>query len=410
MRVSYSLKRSDLSDELRLILSCLRLRPNEEEARQIEELSRAKIGWPDFLRWVDRHRVASLVYQNLKRYGGNGVPAAAMSALRYRFESNAHRSLANAVELMRLNQLFRKNGIAFIPLKGSVLALQVYGNLAMRYAGDIDLLIAPSQVELADHLLQTSYRPTTPAYGLSPSQGRRLLRLRHHFGYLRNQGKLRVELHWRPILNQPTHVMDLTRLHSRASTVTVAGSPLPALSLPDNLLYLCGHGGAHFWQRLFWLVDLAEIMRGNQEINWQYLTTLACEAGLMRQLTLGVILAHELLDVPLPEVIRHYALRDQMISVSARVACRHILCQQPENPPFSLRFQCHACLFRYKNSFKEKLKFLQDIFAGPYWETVSLPESLFFLYYLLRLPLWLLRRLGSNQNPGGRYKTRRKDH
>ena len=112
MRVFCSLKRSELPPELRLILSCLRITPTEKEVQQIEELSRAKIGWPDLLRWVDRHRVAPLVYQNLKRYGGNGVPASAMGALRSRFESNAHRSLANARELVRLDKLFRENGVA----------------------------------------------------------------------------------------------------------------------------------------------------------------------------------------------------------------------------------------------------------------------------------------------------------
>jgi hypothetical protein len=236
LREFYPLKRFDLPIELRLILACLRITPNEKEVQQIEELSRAKIGWPDFLWWVDRHRVAPLVYQNLRRYGGKGVPASAMGALRSRFESNAHRSLLNATELVRLYKLFQENGIAFIPLKGSVLALQVYGNLAMRHAGDIDLLVAPSQAELADRLLQISYRRIRPGFRLTPSQRRRFLRLQHDYEYLHDKGNLRVELHWRSLQDQPAHVMDLTRLRGRASTVAVAGSTLPALSLPDNVL------------------------------------------------------------------------------------------------------------------------------------------------------------------------------
>lgn len=403
------MKRFDVPPELRLILSCLRITPNEKDVQQIEELSRAKIGWPDFLRWVDRHRVAPLVYQNLRRYGGNSVPASAMSVLRSRFESNAHQSLVNATELVRLSKLFQENGIAFIPLKGSVLALQVYGNLAMRHAGDIDLLVAPSQVDLADRLLQISYRRIMPGFRLSPAQRRRFLRLMHHFGYLHDQGNLRVELHWRSIHNQPPHVMDLNWLISRASTVAVAGSKLPALSLPDNVLYLCGHGRHHFWFRLFWLVDLAEIMRGNPEIDWPRLMTLASDAGMMRPLALGVILAHELLDVPLPEAIRTYALQDQMVSVSAKAAFRFMLFPQPETPPLSLSLQINACRLRCGNSFKEKLKILQEIFAGGDWMTMGLPDSLFFLYYVLRFPLWLQRKLRRSRDQMDRYKTWRKD-
>lgn len=287
MRELYPLNRFDLPTELRLILILSRITPTQKEVQQIEELSRAKIDWPDFLRWVDRHRVAPLVYQNLRRYGGDGVPASTMSALRSRFKNNARRSLVNATELVRLDKLFQENGIPFIPLKGSVLARQVYGNLALRHAGDIDLLVAPSQVELAERLLQISYRRITPGFRLTPSQRRRLLRLTHHFEYLHDQGNLRVELHWRSLPNQLPHIMDLNWLRSRAVTVALAGSTLPALSLPDNVLYLCGHGEGHFWSRLFWLVDLAEIIHGHPEIDWPQLMISAKEAGMMRPLALG---------------------------------------------------------------------------------------------------------------------------
>ncbi len=409
MRVLYSLKKFDLPPELRLILSCLRITPNQKEVRQIEKLSGAKIGWPDFLRWVDRHRVGPLVYQNLRRYGGNGVPASVMSALRSRFESNARRSLVNATELVRLYKLFQENGIDFIPLKGSVLALQVYGNLALRHVGDIDLLVAPSQVELVDRLLQISYRRIRPGFRLSPSQRRRFLRLMQHFGYLHEQGNLRVELHWRSLLYQPASVMDLTRLRSRASTVAVAGSTLPALSLPDNVLYLCAHGESHFWSRLFWLVDLAEIMRGNPEINWPQVMTLARDAGMTRPLALGVILAHELLDVPLPEAIRTYALQDQMVSYLVKVAWRSMLCLQPETTPLSLKLIFHICLLRCANSFTERLNILQNLFSCEDWMTIRFPDSLHFLYYILRFPLWLQRNLRHSRNQMVQYKTRRKD-
>jgi len=407
MRELYSLKRFDLPPELRLILSCLRVTPNEKEVRQIEELSRTKISWPDFLRWVDRHRVAPLVYQNLRRHGGNGVPESAMRALRSRFESNGRRSLANARELVRLAKLFQENGLAFIPLKGSVLALQVYGNLALRHAGDIDLLVEPGQVELADHLLYTSYHRVRPGFRLSPSQRQRFFRIMHHFEYLHDQGNLRVELHWRSIHNQPDHVLGLTRLRSRASTMAVAGSTLPALSLPDNILYLCSHGAHHFWFRLFWLVDLAEMMRGNPAIDWPRLMTLAREAGMRRPLALGVILAHELLEVPLPEAIRTYTLQDQMVSISAKAAFRLILCPQPENPPLSLSLQINVCRLRCGNLFKEKLKILQEIFMGQDFKTVALPDSMFFLYYFLRFPLWLQRKLRGSRTQMDHYKTYR---
>jgi Uncharacterised nucleotidyltransferase len=388
-----ALKEFDLPPELRLILSCLRLTPKEKEVQRIAELSSAKIGWPEFLKWVDRHRVAPLVYQNLRRYGGKRVPASVMSALRSRFERNARRGLANAAELVRLYKLFQEHGISVLPLKGSVSALQVYGNLALRHAGDIDLLVEPSQLELADLLLQMSYRRTVPARRLTPSKRRRFLRIMHHFEYQHDQGSLRVELHWRAIHNQPASIMDLTQMWSRDSAVVLAGSRLPALLLPENVLYLCGHGGVHFWHRLFWLVDLAEIIRGNPEIDWQQLLASASETGLRRPLASGAILAQELLDIPMPEAIRGYAAQDQLVSHSVQIAYKYMLCPQPENPPISLALKRDVYLLRSANSFEERLNTLLEIWARNYLETQPLPDSLFLLYGVIRFPGWLQRKL-----------------
>ena len=189
----------------------------------------------------------------------------------------------------------------------------------------------------------------------------------------------------------------------------VAGYQLPAPPLLDNFLYLCAHGAVHFWSRLFWLADLAEIMRGNPGIDWQALMALAGEAGMMPLLALGVILAHELLDAPLPEAIRTYALQDQVVFYSIKVACRIILCPQPLSPPLPLILQKHVCCLKWAHSFKEKLNFLQNICLGADWQLLSLPDSLFFFYYLLRFPLWLQRRLGGRRNQMVRHETTYKD-
>ena len=409
MREIGAFAQPDLPPEMCFILACLRLTPNQEEVNRIEKMSRAKIAWPEFLRWVDRNRVAPLVYTNLSRYAGKTVPSAIMNALRSRFQGNASRGLGNAAELVRLCHLLQENDIPVLPLKGSLLALQVYGNLALRHAGDIDLLIAPHQVELADRLLQRDYRRTLPAIRLTASQQRRFLRLSHHFAYVDNRSHRRLELHWRSIHHQPPHVMDVSRLLSRASTVAVTASSFPGLALPDLVLYLCAHGAHHFWFRLFWLADLAEIMRGHPDLDWQYLMTLARESGILGPLAQGVILAHQLLDVPLPEVMRTYALQDRRVSYSTQVAHRFILGFQPEKYAPSLSLIGCTCKLRCANSFKEKLNILDRFFTSLDWVNLRLPGFLFFIYYLLRFPLWLQRRLRGTRKPRLQDQNRPKD-
>jgi hypothetical protein len=204
---------------------------------------------------------------------------------------------------------------------------------------------------------------------------------------------LRLELHWRPIYDRYSAALNFAKLINGASTVKIANLPLPAISLQDNILYLCGHGGHHFWSRVFWLVDLAEIIRQNSNIDWRQLMTSAGATGLLPQLLLGVVLAHKLLAALLPEAMRIQAWCDPLVSYPAQISCRYMLCPDPEDSPLSLGLHLNACRIRMANSFSEKLNFLQKFFLGRDWMTMGLPDALFFLHYLMRYPLWLQRKL-----------------
>lgn len=389
---------SALSPAFRLLLACLRLTPDAAEIRQIASLSRAGRHWPELLSLVDRHRTAPLVYQNLVRYG-EAVPAAALDALRSRMERNTLKSLANAAELVRLHHLLEGNHIPSLSLKGSALALQVYGSLARRHAGDIDLLVAPAQVELADQLLRCRYRRLVPAATLTPAQLRRFTRVMHHFEYVHRQADFGLELHWRPLCSQSPTILAFEQVWSRAAAVPLAGTSVKTLSLEDNLLYLAGHGAHHNWSRLFWLVDLAEIIRQHHTLNWPQLLAQAAAHGLLPQLLLGAVLAHKLLAAPLPPPLAASAWRNPLLPYQARVACRYLLCPDLETRPLSLRLHLLASRIQLAASLSQKMEITQEFLVGKDWMTRGLPDSLFFLYVLTRLPLWLQQQRRLRQQP-----------
>jgi hypothetical protein len=366
------------------------------EVQQIEKLSNTKIAWPDFLMWVDRHRVAPLVYINLSRYAGKAIPSSIIRELRNRFERNAHRGLANGTELVRLYKLLQENGIPVLSLKGSVLALQFYGNLAWRNAGDIDLLVSPHQVEQADRILRDrGYRRISPE--LSPRKQCQFKRLANHFEYYRTDSHLMIDLHWRLSVSKFLLPLDFGQLWSRGRFLVMAGYTVPAMSRRDLLLFLGVHGAHHAWYRLFWLVDLAEILRQDQEMDWSRLMADASQLGALRSMAQGVVLAHLLLDAPLPHPVRAYTARDRTVAYLVKEALRHILRHRTHLPTFSrlvqkkiqtrIRYDLKLlCDSRYK------IEVLTNLILTPLdWETVRLPDSLFSLYYLLR-PLLFVRR------------------
>lgn len=391
---------------IRLILACLRLEPEFGTVGRIQDLSRAVRQWPDFLEWVSRHRAAPLVYRNLRDYGGPGVPDGVLAALRSQVEGNTRQALVNATELIRLISLFQKHGIGCLPLKGSVLALQVYGDLSCRHAGDIDLWVEPDCVDLAERLLEPTYRCLIPGFSLTPAQRRRFLRICHHCKFVHRQGTPRLELHWRPIPHYFSRVLDGNRLYQRATSVTLAGTALPALSLAETLVYLCAHGGTHFWSRLFWLADLAEIVRQQRDMDWQQVAALAQEAGLARQFNLGLLLAQALLDAPLPAQIQAQAAADPLLPRLIDLSCRLIRSRDIINPPMPLKIRQNAWKFINAPTLAARLSFLQALLSGEGWQKKRFPDSGYLLYYLVRLPLFLQRRLPPHsQAPPSRHKT-----
>ena len=76
-----------------------------------------------------------------------------LEELREHFYANAGRNLFLAKELIKLLHLFSAHEISAIPYKGPVLAVSVYGNLAFREFGDLDILVRERDYQTAQHLL-----------------------------------------------------------------------------------------------------------------------------------------------------------------------------------------------------------------------------------------------------------------
>ena len=120
----------------------------------------AQINWNRLLQVAERHRVMPLLYANLKRVDMGDVPAEVMSVLRGDVQSNAGRTLQLAGELRRLLIEFERAQIPVIAFKGIALAAMVYGDLSLRDAGDLDLLVH------RDERIVVRGRPTWSRLGL----------------------------------------------------------------------------------------------------------------------------------------------------------------------------------------------------------------------------------------------------
>jgi hypothetical protein len=133
-------------------------------------------------------------------------------------------------------------------------------------------------------------------------------------------GAVRVDLQWRLVDPCFSFPLDDERLWEGMRSVSLAGAAVRSFAPEVLLLMLCAHGAKHAWQRLLWVCDVAELIRAHPAIDWEKAKDHASAAGGRRMLALGLCLARELLETPLPDdVSRDIASDCVVMSLVAQV-------------------------------------------------------------------------------------------
>ena len=178
--------------------------------------------------------------------------AVAMRALAAENSLNALRNLARTAEVVRL---LRQAGIQSIILKGPLLAHDLYGDVALRVAGDIDVLVRDRDLLTAAQTLAASgYRSGTL---LTTHNVARERKRSHELGMAHPDDDTLVELH--AAIAQPHYGYDIDfeewwrdRRPRDLGNETV-WSP----SLPHAYLFTALHAAKHRWHRLDLVCDMA---------------------------------------------------------------------------------------------------------------------------------------------------------
>jgi len=304
--------------EIELLRLCAASSLSEERRLRVQALFRKPLDWDFFLEQAVFHRVFSLVHKAFSSGAMNGLPHETRERLRSLYFNNLVRNLAAEKELRRILEAMSESGVSAACYKGPVLAESIYGELGLRQFNDLDLLVRESDLEAAVSVLRgLGYASEFPD---EPTEQRRLRAYLRDFAFRRPNGPCPVEVQWR--LAQRYHPLfrDQDRTWARLREESLAGLPVRSLSLEDTLMVLCLHGLYHSWQHLQMVSDVAEFLRAGQGIEWGRMLEDAREQGGQRILLLGMLLAHDILEAPLPAEIRTAAARDQFVSgLAARI-------------------------------------------------------------------------------------------
>jgi hypothetical protein len=386
--------------EMRLLLMCSRPPGLGADKEAIGEFIRNAVDWDRFIYLVHRHRLPAIVYFNLSTLDTHAFPEKILQQLHAHHVRNARRALWLAAKLVALLRLFEREGISVLPLKGPVLALQVFGDVVLRHAGDLDLLIFPRDVKRATKILtRAGFQPKNPAFNLSPRQHRTFMEIRCHSTHYHPLSGLIVELHWNWFHNPYLFPLRVSDALNDAQDLTIGNEKIPALRIETTLLYLCCHGAKHAWYRLFWLCDLAHLLQHAQSTDWERMINTATNLGIQRVLAQGIVLSNLLFGGSLPVPVRVFAENEPAVTALVQFNLHVIMQHRIHWLPRSLKDHILKQQYDFKLRPDFRYKLLGCLGGMPTspndWSIINLPDKLFPFYYVLR-PFIRLRRLWYN--------------
>ena len=393
--------------EMQLLFCCARTHLNTKTKQVIRELLQQELDWDYLLPLAAHHGAMPLLSWHLKRIGPDLLSPQILSQLKDCLHRSARRNLFLTGELLNLLALLKEHGIPVIPFKGPVLTTSIYGNMALRQFSDLDLLVDQQNfLKAKDLLLDHGYHATTPWF-LNEAQRMSVMQGWGEYSLANQNETVYVDLHKRLVAGYLFSLTaDLDYFWNFLEPVTLLGQTVHSFRAEENLLYLCIHGAKSFWERLIWIVDVAELIQAHDQLDWRRLLEQAKTLGCQRMFLLGCFLAYDVLDIQLPGEILSKVETDpqikalagrvyQRLSGEARYPCQedytmasfkfHV--QAMERPKDKIRYGW-KCLISHTIFPLYKI-FRPTAFDRDFYE---LPPSFYGLYYFIR-PFRLIRNL-----------------
>lgn len=386
------------STELELMLACARWPQRDSDRLLIAGMAEKPLDWAQFVALVKHHRIVPLVSRNLQ---AAQVPRttheveAALTDLKDASAKLAMRSLALLSESRRVMLALRTAGVSVRVLKGFPLAHLVFGDIALRSPGDLDLLVDGGQLLAADLVIrELGYTGL-----LDPRRftTRQLQFYRAHWKDITytNTSALgnELDLHWRCFRNPR---MPGAGLCTTAFTETLTFGDLRVETVPrrEGLLYLCVHGALDGWIYFKTLADVAAQLRQMPERELDSLAILAQAQGALPEFSAAMLLVRRFfaMDHWSARVLSESdpTVRHILRYASETLEQRGFMASREQIPiRHTMRFECGL-----RSSARYRLEILSRVlYRARMWQTVPLPDWLFWAYPLLSPLEWVLFRV-----------------
>jgi Uncharacterised nucleotidyltransferase len=338
---------------------------------------RQQVDWDYVITTARHHGLLPLLQKDIAQF--DLVPGGVRSRLKQETVANSQSMLHLVGKQLRVYKLFQEHGIPVAIFKGALLAQMAYGEISLRQAGDIDMLINGRDFAQARLLLESLGYEMTPR--LTSAQLASHLSNHCEIQFMRDEWFTVVDLHWDLAPRSFVFGLKADEVLSRLQSVSLAGTTVQTFGAEDLLLYQAMHGAKHLWRRLEWISLLAESVRATPDVDWDTLVNRAANARATRMLALGLRLVEHFSNVPVPVVAsldRDASMQRMATEILAEIFNTSRYADSSETNLYNLRI-----MDRKRDALVSALR---SIFVPtlPDWQALALPSSLHPLYYAYR--------------------------
>jgi hypothetical protein len=287
-----------------------------QDRQRIARLFRSA-DWARLLVLAEGHGVTGHLAASLRGLEEDLVPPEIRQTLIDRQRARNFLTLRLTAELLRILDRFTSQGIDALVVKGPVLAMQAYGDPGVRSYGDLDLLVRQRDIRRATELLSAAgFAPAIPLSAIDAEK------IPGQYLFSMPDSHLIVELHNDRTLRYFPRRLPLEDFFARHIRVCLDFHEAPALSVEDELVFICVHGAKHLWERLMWIADVAALVSRQTDIDWKGVAASAKAVGAERMLRTGLLLASGLLRAQLPGKVQAAVQADVIASRLAEQVCQ----------------------------------------------------------------------------------------
>ncbi len=314
LKINKYLKRHPAAKEYEFLFACCRAAFTEAVVEYPTHIDQ-KV----FLKLLQRHKLIAHLWPVLKNKCKN-VPEDFLLTLQSLLKQHNIHILKLSGELCRISNLFEKNNIEWISLKGPALSVQIYGDITARQSGDLDILVKNDDFDRAIQVLQQA--GYNPAIDYAKISGKQLNLMRKRYKdetFIHSVNKTHIELHRVLALNNDYHINH--HVFETIDTICIGNQKIPVVNFLHNILFLCLHGSIHGWYRLFWLWDFAKIINRISPEQTALLMQKALELQVEKHLSLAISLSEDIFSIKVSHILKALPSSGYI----SRLALRYIL-------------------------------------------------------------------------------------